>query len=93
MVGSVPTDGAQAAQPCPLRSLALLPPMLRVFVGLATGVDSVDLLPKPCQHNRGEGSASWTPWLVLCSDGCLVRPLWRTIVVHALLPMLLLPWR
>ena len=47
MVGSAPTDGAHAAQPCPLRSLAPLPPMLRVFVGLAAGVDSVDVLPSP----------------------------------------------
>ena len=47
MVGSAPTDGAHAAQPCPLRSLALLPPMLRVFAGLAAGVDSVDELPSP----------------------------------------------
>ena len=47
MVGSAPTDGTHAAQPCPLRSLALLPPMLRDFAGLAAGVDSVDVLPSP----------------------------------------------
>ena len=41
MVGSAPTDGTHAAQPCPLRSLALLPPMLRDFAGLAAGVDAV----------------------------------------------------
>ena len=49
MVGSAPTDGAHAFQPCPLRSLALI--MLRVFVGLAAGVDSVDELPSPASTN------------------------------------------
>ena len=47
MVGSSPTGGTHALQPCPLRSLALLLPVLRDFAGLAAGVDSVDELPSP----------------------------------------------